>query len=172
MPVQPGSRRTYNSIELAVIGLTLVALAITVVPRFSNAVSLEAETNLRESLHQLRTQIMVYRAEHNGMAPGYQPGAEKPLADEQTLILQLTSFTDVHGRWSASPSHDFRFGPYLRQAPVNPLMGNNQVRIIGADVAFPTVAEGPEGWVYQPSTATIAPNTPGADINGVPYIDY
>ena len=72
----PFFRRPSVLAEVLVVGIILSLLAVTVAPRLSSAANIEQESALRDALHDLRTQIMVYRAQHSGVAPGYPRGED------------------------------------------------------------------------------------------------
>jgi general secretion pathway protein G len=142
-------------IVLVVVGL-VVALAL---PRFSNAAETGRAAALREQLRSLRTEILLYRAAHDGIAPGYPRNDLRREPTSDTMLAQLTQAT---ARADLPPNH----------IPVNPFTGSSTILIVPANAAFPAAAQGDQGWVYQPSTGTFASNVPGADPDGVAYFDY
>jgi general secretion pathway protein G len=126
------------------IGLTLGAgAAITYLvagPAMAKA-RLEAKTsNTRTNLQTVRSQLLLYQVQHNDQFPS---GAN--------FAAQLTQFTDIAGKTSASPSTAFPFGPYLQAVPANPFTGKNDIRVAEAGKSFsPPMACG--GWFYNAET--------------------
>ena len=162
----------FTLIEVVIVVIILGLLAVLVVPHLSTAANAEREDSLRDDLHFLRTQIMVYQAQHNGVAPGYPNG---DLAVKPSLAVftnQMTMYTDKAGNTSRSPSDVYQYGPYLQRLPKNMLNNNSNIRFVVSDKIFPVQANGLDGWLYQPSTGIIAANIDGTDLHGVKYIDY
>ena len=68
------SRRAFTLIELLIVIVILGILATIVVPQFSNASINAKENTLKDELRYLRTQIVVYKAQHHDVPPGYPNG--------------------------------------------------------------------------------------------------
>ncbi len=158
--------------EVLIVAIILTLLAVMVAPRLSSAANIEQESALRETLHDLRTQIMVYRAQHAGVAPGYPRGDTLTAPTYDAFLAQMTMYTNEQGDTSRIPSDEYKFGPYMERMPMNLINSNNDIRFMDSYDFGPVIAEGPEGWVYQPSTGTIAANLPGSDVHGASYTDY
>ena len=159
-------------VEIVIVMILLGVLAALVGPRFANAANIQEQTSLRGKLRVLRTQIYVYRAEHHGVPPGYPRGDRSYVPTEETFIAQLTQYTNAAGDTSPAPTEEYRFGPYLERIPDNPLNSSDQIRLMTSKEQFPAVPAGDQGWVYQPSTGLISANSPGSDMDSVPYTDY
>lgn len=164
--------RAFALAELLIVVMIIAILAAFVVPKLATATDAARDSTLREDLRFLRSQVMLYKAQRGGVAPGYPCGdaAQTPTFD--TFLAQMTSYTDAAGRTSATRTGEFRFGPYLKRMPENPLMNDDRVRFVAAGAAFPPAPSGAEGWLYQPSTGSVGANVPGADVAGVRYTDY
>ena len=161
----------FSVAEVAVMVIVLGLLGMLVVPRLTRAGGAGRELSLRDNLSVLRTKIMIYRAQHRGVAPGYPGGDAAMLPTHEAFVAQMTRFTDETGQTSDTPSDDFRFGPYLLAVPRNPLNESADIRFMHDVVLVPS-AGGEQGWVYHPVTGSIVANVPGVDISGVRYIDY
>ena len=164
-------RRAFSLVEIIIVTLILGILAALVVPRFSNASSTARANSLKVDLRHFRTQVMVYKAQHD-VAPGYPNGDPTAQPSMEALIAQLTQFTNEQGQTSASPTAEHRFGPYLPHLPVNAINGSAQVKFVADGASLPASPSGEEGWLYQPSTATVLVNSPGKDEDGKAYFDY
>ena len=173
-PTQPCAARTrgFSLVELVIVIAILGILAAIVVPRFTNASEVARSNALKEDLRILRTQIMVYRAQHNGMPPGYPNGDTSATPTMEAFTNQMTLYSNVEGKTSATPSSQYQLGPYLLKMPVNLVNGSSEIKFIGNSAAFPSAADGTTGWVYQPSTGLFAANASGNDSEGKKYFDY
>ena len=162
----------FTLVEVVIVVIILGLLAVLVVPHLSTAANAEREASLRDDLHFLRTQIMVYQAQHNDVAPGYPKGDFTAEPSQTVFIDQMTMYTDKAGNTSRTPSDIFKYGPYLQRLPKNTLNHNSNIQFVGSDNFFPVQTSGLDGWLYQPSAGTIAANAQGSDLHGVRYIDY
>lgn len=162
----------FTLIEILIVVVILGILAAVVIPQFSNVSSVARENVLKDDLRYLRTQIMVYKAQHGDRGPGITD--DGTIGDADTFINQLTMYTDEAGSTSSSYSAVYRFGPYLSKMPSNPLNGKSGVAI---DSASPLVADesrdgGGIGWVYNPQTLELIANSAGGDYDGRNYASY
>lgn len=161
----------FTLVEIMIVVFILGILAALVVPRFSNASSIASASALRNDLRYMRTQVMVYRAQH-GVSPGYPNGDTSIAPNFETLVAQLTQYTNESGVVSDVAGNEHRYGPYMQQLPVNPVNNSREVRFIATGAPLPAGPSGTEGWIYQPSTALVLANVQGADETGVKYFDY
>ncbi len=166
-PVRGG----FTLVELLIVVAILGILAALVIPQFSNASDTARESVLKEDLRNLRSQTLAYAIEHNDVPPGHPGGDVGVAATEATMIAQFTNPTNNSGTTGPLNDPSFRFGPYMRIIPENPINNLATVRVIGAG-AFPSDPAGTHGWVYQPSSKAWAADCTGSDDNGVRYFDY
>jgi general secretion pathway protein G len=141
-------------------------LAAVVVPQFSNATFQARENTLKDDLRYLRTQILVYKAQHRDVAPG---------SGSAVFMDQMTMFTDDNGTTNATKSAIFRFGPYLSRMPSNPLAPTEKTGIMisnNSDLSTVIDETDPAGWIYNPGSLQIIANQSGSDTNGVLYSQY
>ncbi len=162
----------FSLVELIIVIAILGILAAIVVPRFTNASEVAQSNALKEDLRILRTQIMVYRVQHNGNPPGYPNGDLSASPTMESFTQQMTLYSNAEGKTSATPSTQYKLGPYLLKMPVNMKNGSSEIKFIGDGAAFPSAADGTTGWVYQPSTGLFAANATGSDSDGKKYFDY
>jgi len=114
----------------------LSLLAFFTVPRVSHGSDARLDI-LKEDLKVIRAQLELYKKDHNGEYP-------------TNIVEGLTKKTDSDGRINESG----RFGPYMREFPWNPFVGD---KVRGAG----TAGTDGEGWYYHPASGVIRPNTRG-----------
>lgn len=164
-------RRAFSLLEVLIVVLIIAMLGALVVPQFSSAARSAKESSLRDDLNYLRSQILVYRAQHQGISPGYPAGDPTAQPDYDTFVAQMTLYSDAAGRTATAPSAGFKFGPYLTSVPQNVINGSAKIRFLGAG-DFASAPQGGEGWVFQPSSGIVVANVPGRDAAGMPFFDY
>ena len=166
-------RPGFTLIEILIVVVILGILASIVIPQFSNAAHSARENTLKDDLRYLRTQIVVYKAQHGDAAPGY-PNADKRATPTWDLFQsQMTMYTNSKSDTSISGSASYPFGPYLQKIPPNPLTNVTKVLVVANGQAMPTTFQGTDyGWIYKPETQEIVANSADKDSNGMPYIQY
>ncbi len=115
-------------------------LAAIVIPQFTEA-STEAKTSsLCTDLQSVRSQIELYKIQHNDNLPGVQNGTHTAGAD---FVAAMTGGTDIFGDVNdAGP-----YGPYLMKIPVNQFVDSNDVGIGAADPPA-IITDGTQGWYF------------------------
>ncbi|HRK30427.1 MAG TPA: prepilin-type N-terminal cleavage/methylation domain-containing protein [Tepidisphaeraceae bacterium] len=165
-------RSAFTLVEVLIVVVILGILAAIVIPQFSNASATARENTLRDEMRYLRTQIAVYRAQHNDYSPGYAPGSGSGVATEANFELQMTTYTDEQGNANPTGSAVFKYGPYLSRMPKNPLNTFSTFTIIADGAPMPAAPDGTTGYYYKPETQQIAPNVVGTDSSGAAYYSY
>jgi len=166
----PNTRITRT--EIAIVAMILIAMAGLFGPQLTNAANQRRENVLADQLHYLRTQVLIYRAQHGGIAPGYADGDATAEPNADVFIQQMTGYSDQLGAVADRFDETHLYGPYIQEMPANPFNGETSIVIIGADEPFPQQPLPQGGWLYKPSTCTLAANARGHDANGVSLIDY
>ena len=162
----------FTLVELLIVVIILGILAAIIIPKFSNA-SVEAKENmLRENLRIIKNQIGTYRAQHSDVAPGYPDGDTTQVPTDAAFEEQMTLFTDEVGITNAVQTIRFRYGPYLRQFPSNPLNKQTSVEIVPDGGDLPAAGDDSHGWVYQPSDIVFRADSDGQDTDGQEYYSY
>jgi general secretion pathway protein G len=165
------SPNAFSLIEVLIVVVILAIVGALVVPQYSNAARLSRESALREDLRFIRSQLQVYRAQHNGVAPGYPLGNIAAAPTEHAFVAQMTGPTSASGAVGAAVDQDHPFGPYMRVMPANPFNDLRLIRIVGPG-PFPDDPGDAHGWVYQPATMKFHADCAGADDGGKRYFDY
>lgn len=165
-------KKAFTLVELILVVTILGILAALVLPTFQGNVITAKESAAKSDLMTLRTQIEMYKLQHNQYPPGYVNGSGAPIA---TVALQLIGTTTVAGQASPStiPSDPFLYGPYLKSIPKNPFNDLNTIAYVDVATAFSAAVDGTSsGWLYKKETAEVVLNWTGADSRGVNYYDY
>jgi general secretion pathway protein G len=162
----------FTLIELLIVVVILGILATIVIPQFSSASVNAKESTLKDELRYLRTQIVVYKAQHHDVPPGYPNGDRQAAATGPDFIAQLTRPTDAFGVTAAAASPVFKYGPYLSAMPTNPLNNLQAVQIVDDNSPLPVPSGVTYGWIYKPLTNEIIANSPGSDASGTLYSTY
>ncbi len=162
----------FTLIELMIVVAVLGILAAIVLPKVQGHTVQAKEAAVQDSLHTVRTQIQLYKMQHNGLAPGYINTAQAPLS---TLTYQLTGTSALTGLAVASKTSStaYPFGPYILAMPMNPYNNLATIKMVSAATTdFSAAADNTTGWLYQKETASFKLNKSGNDSQGVPYVNY
>lgn len=165
-------RKAFTLVELLVVVIILGVLAAIVIPRFSTVTASARATMLMDDLRVMRSQMMVFKAQHNGVAPGYPGCNEANNPDSNSLATHITRVSTANGLTAPVGTPGFNYGPYMREMPENPVNGKRDVLVIADDAEFPSAPSNLFGWVYQPSTLTFKADSSGADESGKAYFEY
>lgn len=162
----------FTLVELLIVVVLLGILAAVVLPSFSNASQSARCSMLLDNLRVIRTQIEVFKAQHNDVPPGYPELDTSAVPTEAAFVEQMTSASTVSGETAEPTTEGYPYGPYFREIPENPINAKATVRVLGDDENFPTEAANTHGYVYQPGTCLFRADCLGADESGKAYFDY
>lgn len=129
----------FTLVEVLLVVVILAILAAIVVPQFTHAADQSRENAIKMDLFRIRSQIEVFREQHNG---------HPPYGGDQ-FANQMTLPTNVY-RTNDPADGPLRFGPYLREIPKNPETGTRDVSNLDPD---PTRA-----WYYDETTGEFRAN--------------
>ena len=128
----------FTLVEVLIVVVILGILAAIVVPQFTSAAEATREGSTQMDLNRIRTQIEIYRAQHNDTPP--------TLASFED---QMTQASDKLGNTASPGTSGYDFGPYIRAVPINKFTGANTVGNGGA---------GSSDWYYDESTGDFRAN--------------
>jgi len=126
------ARSGFTLVEILIVVVILGILAAIVIPQFTDASTEAKESALKSDLQTMRSQIELYKIQHNDTPPS--------LAD---FAAQMTGTTDVLGATTGTD-----YGPYLQQVPTNQF---NDSKTLAAAAAVGV------GWEYDATTGEIHP---------------
>jgi general secretion pathway protein G len=135
------ARSAFTLVEVLIVVVIMAILAATIIPQFTSSTNDAKASTSKFNLHTMRSQIELYKANHNGLLPG-------------ATLAELTASTDADGTIGTGAS--FPFGPYMRTIPENPFTNNSSVKAITNDPAQAgDVTAGNAGWLYNTTTGGI-----------------
>lgn len=129
----------FTLVEVLIVVVILAILAATIIPKYANSTDEARASNAQYNLHVLRSQIELFKAQHEGGAP-----------TEKDIVNQLTKNTDLGGAVAAGGA----YGPYVQMVPENPFNADATIVDAGATIP-PTKAAATGGWLYDEGTGQI-----------------
>jgi type II secretion system protein G len=142
------SRRTgFTLIEVLIVVVIMAVLAATIIPQFSASTKDAKESAIKFNLHSLRSQIELYKMQHNST---YPTGAND--------LEQLTKRSNAAGTVipSGGTETDYPFGPYVQGTlPVNPFTNSYKVRLHTGAGAPTASGAADAGYHYKAATGEI-----------------
>ena len=95
----------------------------------------------------MRSQIELYKVQHNDNLPGVGNGVQHPsgIGDITNAFL---NGTDVFGNAGT------QFGPYMQKIPTNQFVNSNVINV-GTDDPITPVDDGTAGWYFNTDTGEI-----------------
>jgi len=161
----------FTLVEILIVVVIAGILASILVTQFSNSSDEARHSGTIDNLRELRSQIDLYRNQHQGRFPGVS-GADPDLV----FAEQLTLPTNGQGDRSGSADQGFGdpnypLGPYIPTVPPNPFNHSRRVKTV---TVFPAAAPGgggpfAPGWIYEITSGRIRVNATGNARNGQPY---
>ena len=139
----------FTLVEILIVVVILGILAAIVIPQFTEA-STEAKTSsLVTDLQSMRSQILLYKIQHNDNLPGVLNGTHTGAAG---FVNSMIGKTDIFGNAYAitdtvSATGDTLYGPYLQKIPTNQFVDSDGV---GTGTAEPAavITDGSQGWYF------------------------
>ena len=110
-------RSGFTLVEILIVVIILGILAAIVIPQFTDASTDAKESSLTSNLQTLRSQVGLYKIQHNDAYPG-DTDADNVPDDAANFSADLTGKTDIDG--AADVTGDY--GPYMQAVPENPFI--------------------------------------------------
>jgi len=130
----------FTLVEVLIVVVIMAILAATIIPQFTDSTSDAKASTTKFNLHTLRSQIELYKTQHNGVVPS-------------GTLVELTKSTDIDG--AQGTGANYPYGPYIRQLPDNPFNNSAAVTVITNDPAVAGDVTGNGGWLYNATTGGI-----------------
>ena len=143
------AKKGFTLVEILIVVVILGILAAIVIPQFTDASTEAKEANLKSTLQSVRSQIELYKIQHNDNFPDSNTLAE--------FDACLTGYTDFNGDTVAFDDVG-ALGPYLQSMPKNPWITGTAADEV--DLVTTTPAEGTnvEGWYFNTVTGLFGAN--------------
>ena len=116
----------FTLVELMIVVSVLGILAALVIPKYTDASTAAQSAATKDTLRGVRMALERYKLDHDDTYP-----------DVGDLWSALTAKTDKDGTLNAAGD----YGPYIKNAPVNPYTNSSTVAAFGAGAAT-------DGWEY------------------------
>ena len=133
-------RSAFTLVEVLIVVVIMAILAAAIIPQFTDSTKDAKSSTVTFNLSTLRSQIQLYRTQHNGSNPS-------------GTLAELLTTTNASG--TAGTGANYPFGPYLRAIPANSINNLNTVTVITTDPATAAQADGASGWLYNATTGNI-----------------
>lgn len=135
------SRAGFTLVEILIVVVIMAILAATIIPQFTDSTKDAKSSTVMFNLHTLRSQIEMYKAQHDGKLPS-------------GTLEELTSRTNAAGAVGTSAT-THPYGPYLKELPDNPFTKSNTVKAIATDTAAAGDVTTTHGWIFSTSSGGI-----------------
>ncbi len=122
------ARKGFTLVEILIVVVILGILAAIVIPQFTNASTEAKESSLMSNLQTLRSQVELYKIQHNDDLPGVTPSVATPTGEQ--FVTALTTQTKQDG------TAGDKFGPYLQKIPSNPFSVIEDTVVTLADKSY------------------------------------
>ena len=141
----------FTLVEILIVVVILGILAAIVIPQFTEASTEAKESRLCTDLQTMRSQIELYKAQHNDRLPGSETAASAiGSVGNATFLQALTGYTDVAGDVQAAPGPNI-YGPYMQKIPTN-AFNNFSTITFNASTPIGQLGTNLVGWNCDPAT--------------------
>ena len=134
------ANRGFTLVEILIVVVILGILAAIVIPQFTEASTEAKLSSLCSDLQTVRSQIELYKIQHNDVIPA-------PEAGGATWNL-MTQYTDIAGAPNDTKTAVFCYGPYLQKVPTNQFNDLSTIRVEAAT----TAGANTHGWTFNSVT--------------------
>lgn len=153
----------FSLAEILVVITLLAILAGVVLFNLAGSDTGAKESALKSNVSGFRQALNLYKSDH-----GWYPCDSRDWnsgGNVNRLRRQLTEFTDDTGRPSATKSTRYRFGPYLKKFPEEPITNSvavvietNSERILSRISTAVGTGSGTGGWYYEAKSGNVVAN--------------
>lgn len=139
------ARKGFTLVEILIVVVILGILAAIVIPQFTDASTQAKESSLRADLQTMRSQIELYKIQHNDYLPGVASGTHTSTIGD--ISVALISKTNING--VAPAAGETVYGPYMQAIPTNPFNDKSGIDVDG------TAGDNNAGWDFDTSDGKI-----------------
>ncbi len=149
----------FTLVEILIVVIILGILATIIIPQFTDASTGARESSLRSNLQVLRSQVGLYKIQHNDTYPD--------TTDAASFVGALTNATLVDGTVDAAGE----FGPYMQTIPQNPFASSDGTVVANLVDIDGTVGDDDAHWHFDSATGAITPDDGQLDPDGNSHDD-
>ncbi len=135
------ANRGFTLVEILIVVVILGILAAIVIPQFTEASTEAKLSSLCSDLQTTRSQIELYKVQHNDVLPLPEAGG--------ATWNRMTQYSDIAGNVNAAKTAVFAYGPYLQKVPVNQF---NDLTTIRVEAGASTAGANTQGWTLNSGT--------------------
>ena len=140
----------FTLVEILVVVVIMGILASVVIRQLAQGGTEAREARLRQDLQTMRSNIELYKVQHNDNLPG---------AGTATFAQAMAGQTDISGAVGAD------YGPYVERVPTNPFNGLDTVDVSGTG----TLGDESHGWDLNPATGAFQADDSGTCADGTAH---
>lgn len=157
------NRRGFTLVEILIVLGLMGILATVVLMNFSGSDTGSKEQALKANLAALRQALDLYKSDH-----GWYPctsGDWNNSGNATNFTYQLTRYTNAAGQPNTTKTTAYKYGPYLKAWPKEPVTGSVAVtinttneRLLATIAAAVAASGGAGGWYYESRSGNICAN--------------
>jgi general secretion pathway protein G len=141
------ANRGFTLVEILIVVVILGILAAIVIPQFTEASTEAKLSSLCSDLQTTRSQIELYKVQHNDAVPIPEAGG--------ATWNCMTQYTDINGTINATKTTVFCYGPYLQKVPVNQFNDKDVIEV-GTGAATTGTLGNAFGWFLNTDTGVFS----------------
>ncbi len=146
----------FTLVEILIVVVILGILAAIVIPQFTEASEDARESALISDLQTLRSQIELYKIQHQDRYPSQDDGEAVGDMDAAEFVTDMESITNEAGTTDAADG-ELKYGRYVQSFPSNPFVTDDDL----ADNVTIGAGDVPDdcdtGWYFNTDNGKISP---------------
>ena len=150
----------FTLIEILIVVIILGILAAIVIPQFSNATTAAKTSSVLSSAQTLRSQVALYRLQHNDQLPPCTTGTD--------FWTAMTSYTLADGSTTSAGTTN-AIPPYMQSVPNNALYGGSTISVVNG-VTYPQTLTTATAWAYDYNSGTGSGRVYGTGTDGLTIV--